>query len=72
LKRCNAYGIHLVVVLGDPAYYTKFGFRRASDFKLSNEYQVDEHFMVIGLKPGALENISGIVKNAPEFKDAGC
>jgi putative acetyltransferase len=60
-----------VVVLGDPAYYARFGFQRAIDFGLGNEYQVDEHFMVLALVPGALEQFHGLVKYAPEFGETG-
>lgn len=71
LERCKELGIHLVVVLGDPAYYTKFGFWRASEFGLSNEYQVDNHFLLLELSPGVLNDISGLVKYAPEFNETG-
>ena len=72
LQRCKERGIHLVVVLGDPAYYTQFGFRRSKHFGLGNEYQADEHFMVIELTPGVLDSITGVVKFAPEFNEADC
>lgn len=72
LERCKERGIHLVVVLGDPAYYEKFGFRRSKHYGLSNEYQADEHFMVLELTPGVLDNFTGTVKYAPEFKEADC
>ncbi len=71
LQRSKGQGVHLVVVLGDPAYYTKFGFRRASDFGLSNQYQAGEHFMALELVPGISDNISGTVKYAPEFEEVG-
>jgi putative acetyltransferase len=60
-----------VVVLGDPAYYARFGFQRAIDFGLGNEYQADEHFMVLELTPGTLEQFNGLVKYAPEFNESG-
>jgi putative acetyltransferase len=72
LQRGKERGFQLVVVLGDPAYYTKFGFRRALDFGLGNEYQADEHFMVIELTPGVLDSITGVVKYAAEFNEADC
>lgn len=71
LARCRELGTHLVVVLGDPAYYARFGFRRARDFGLDNEYQADEHFMALALTPGALQQFNGLVKYAPEFNQTG-
>src|SRR5262249_37761115 len=38
LEACRTAGYNIVVVLGDPAYYRRFGFRRASDYGLGNEY----------------------------------
>jgi putative acetyltransferase len=67
LERCKERGINLVVVLGDPDYYTQFGFRRALDFGLNNEYQADEHFMILEFTPGILDTFSGLVKYAREF-----
>jgi putative acetyltransferase len=58
-----------VVVLGHPGFYRKFGFRPASSYGLSNEYQAGEAFMALELNPGALENHKGLVKYAAEFKE---
>jgi len=33
-------------VLGDPRYYRRFGFEKASLFGLQNEYGADDAFMV--------------------------
>jgi putative acetyltransferase len=60
-------GYRFVVVLGEPGYYARFGFQKASTAGLANEYGVDDPFMVLELTPGALEAISGLVKYAPEF-----
>lgn len=69
LDRCRDLGIELVIVLGHPTYYPKFGFQKASDFGLANEYQADEAFMVIELIPDVLKNYEGLVKYAPEFNE---
>src|SRR5206468_7738176 len=37
LATCRQAGYDAVVVLGDPAYYSRFGFIRAADFGLQNE-----------------------------------
>lgn len=67
LDQARSAGYRFVVVLGEPAYYARFGFRTASLSGLTNEYGVDEPFMVFELAPGALAGISGLVKYAPEF-----
>ena len=69
LERCRELGFEVVVVLGDPGYYKKFGFQRALDHGLGNEYQADEHFMVLELNPGVLHQFNGQVKYAPEFNE---
>jgi putative acetyltransferase len=60
------------VVLGDPRYYGRFGFSRAKNDGLENEYHVDEEFMVKELRPGALRNVSGLVKYTAAFQEAEC
>ena len=68
LSECQRAGFDIVVVLGHPRYYPRFGFIPASQKGLSCEYQVpDEAFMVIELRPGALNGMSGLVKYQPEF-----
>ncbi len=72
LKKCVAAGFEMVVVLGSPYYYPRFGFSRASLYGLDNEYEAAEHFMAIELKNGVLEKVSGTVRYSPEFKECGC
>lgn len=67
LKQCEAAGYEVTVVLGDPTYYSRFGFTRASVFGLGNEYGVDDEFMVRASKPDVLAGVNGIVRYAPEF-----
>jgi putative acetyltransferase len=59
------------VVLGEPEYYGRFGFERASSRGLDNEYGVDEAFMVLELQPGALPAEGGLVRYAQEFALVG-
>ena len=68
LKKCAEAGFEIAVVLGNPHYYPRFGFSRASLCGLGNEYDTDEHFMAMALKAGALDKVSGIVRYSPEFK----
>ena len=72
LVACRQAGYEVVVVLGHINYYPRFGFARAKDFGLDNEYEAVDAFMALELNKGALKEISGLVKFAPEFQEAGC
>lgn len=67
LEACREAAYDAVVLLGEPSYYSKFGFRRARDYDLSNEYGVDHEFMVVKLRSGALAGSVGTVRYRPEF-----
>ena len=68
LRECKQIGSNVVVVLGHPEFYPRFGFVPASQKGLSSEYPVpDEVFMVVELEPGALSGRHGLVKYRPEF-----
>ncbi len=68
LDACRAAGYEIVIVLGHPNYYPRFGFERASLYDIRWEHEApDEAFMVTALKPGALEGIKGIVSYHPAF-----
>ena len=56
-----------VVVLGEPAYYTRFGFVPATRFGLQNEYGVGDEFMALELQAGSLARRAGLIRYAPEF-----
>jgi putative acetyltransferase len=71
LEMCRAAGCDAVVVLGHPPYYSRFGFVRASDRGLGNEYGADDAFMLIEFKRGALDGLKATVKYQPEFAEAG-
>lgn len=61
-------GRNIVVVLGHPEYYPRFGFEIASHKGLRCEFPApDEAFMVTELTTNALRGVSGIVKYLPEF-----
>jgi putative acetyltransferase len=71
LKECLRIGCEVVVVVGHPDYYPRFGFVSAKQKGLSCEYPVpDEVFMVLELKPAAPDGRRGLVKYLPEFNDA--
>lgn len=68
LKECGRLGEDIVVVLGRPNYYPRFGFAPASVKGLRSEYDVpDDVFMVTELREGALAGRGGLVKYHHEF-----
>jgi|SRR5262249_25378961 len=71
LKECARIGHDVVVVLGHPKYYPRFGFVPAVSKGLRSEYDVpDDTFMVAELSPNALRGRRGLVKYHPEFSKA--
>jgi putative acetyltransferase len=67
LDACRAAGIGWAVVLGDPAYYSRFGFRPAVEFGLSSEYGAGSAFQALELIPGALPVGARLVRYAAAF-----
>jgi putative acetyltransferase len=64
LRLCKQAGFDYCVVLGSPQYYQRFGFEKASQFDIQNEYGVDEEFMVLRFTDCG---VTGLVRYAPEF-----
>lgn len=61
-----------VIVLGHPAYYPRFGFSLASQWKIKAPFDVpDEAFMGIELVKRGFEGVSGFVEYPKEFEEAG-
>ncbi|HKA22270.1 MAG TPA: N-acetyltransferase [Blastocatellia bacterium] len=68
LKKCRELGHSIVVVLGHPNYYPRFGFIPAHLKGLRSEYDVpDDTFMVLELSENALAGRRGLVRYHPEF-----
>lgn len=68
LRECERLGHKIVVVVGHPTYYSRFGFSPAREKGLEAPFDVpDEAFMVLELVPGTLDGISGTVKYPPAF-----
>ncbi|MEN6329748.1 MAG: N-acetyltransferase [Methanobacteriaceae archaeon] len=69
LERCKAEGHRIVIVLGHPEYYPRFGFVRASSYRIKPPFSVpDEAFMILELEEGALNGVEGVVSYPPEFE----
>jgi putative acetyltransferase len=70
LLQCVRMGFPVVVVLGHPQYYSRFGFVAAKIKGIRSEYCVpDDVFMVAELLPGALQGLSGVARYRPEFRN---
>ena len=70
LEACLDSGIPIVVVLGHPHFYPRFGFAKASTSGIHPQWDVpDEVFMVAELEPEALRGVTGTVRYRPEFDE---
>jgi len=64
LRLAQELGFDYCVVLGGSRYYQRFGFERASNSDIRNEYGVDDEFMVIHF---STHRAAGLVQYASEF-----
>jgi HAD superfamily hydrolase (TIGR01509 family) len=69
LDHVRRLGFAFVVVLGDPAYYSRFGFKPGRVFGLTSDYGDGNEFQALELLHGALAGKSGHVTNIPEFAE---
>jgi putative acetyltransferase len=70
VKELKDAGHSVVVVLGHPDYYPRFGFVPASRYGIICEYDVpDEAFMALILDEKAYDGMTGRVKYHPEFNE---
>ena len=72
LSKCLASGHPLVVLVGHPTYYPRFGFVQARRLGIECEYSQtpDDAWMLIELREGVLAGRHGTVKFQPEFREA--
>lgn len=69
LEECRRLGHGVVIVVGEPAYYSRFGFTPASPFGIECPFPVPpEVFMVLELSPGVASGCRGMVRYQPEFE----
>lgn len=67
LHRCGELESPFVVVLGEPDYYGRFGFRAAAKFGLYDAYGGGAAFQVLDLRDTGAPCVGGLVQYAPEF-----
>ena len=70
LEACRQLGHSIVVLVGHPEYYPRFGFEPARAYDLELPFAVpDEAFMALELMPGALNTArGGNVRFSPPFE----
>jgi putative acetyltransferase len=67
LEVCKEQGHRIVVVLGHPHFYQRFGFSSKVPAQLESPYSGRESFMAVELVPGALDGVTGRVQYPPPF-----
>lgn len=70
LEACRARGLAIVLVLGDPAYYSRFGFVHAGDAHIEPPHaNWARAYQVVELLPGALRETSGVARYPSAWDD---
>jgi putative acetyltransferase len=70
LADARELGHKVVIVLGHPGYYPRFGFQPAHPLGIHPPFDVPQDaFLVLGLQSGALDDFHGLVEYPPEFMD---
>ncbi len=70
LEALRTQGHSLVFVLGHHTYYPRFGFKPSTPLGIECEFKVpEEAFMVLELRPSALNGMHGVMHYQPEFSD---
>ncbi|MBN1882882.1 MAG: N-acetyltransferase [Deltaproteobacteria bacterium] len=68
LAECQRLGYHIIVLVGHPEYYPRFGFRPANERGLSVDGDIPpDAFMVYEGISGALDGVTGKVVFSPAF-----
>ncbi len=68
IEKGKELGYQSIVVLGQPEYYPKFGFKPASNWKigLTSDFN-DDCLFVLELLKGSLNSVTGIIQYCPPF-----
>jgi putative acetyltransferase len=69
VEACAGLDMPFVVVLGEPAYYSRFAFRPASSFTLDNEYGAGDAFLALPLRADGIPHGGGLVRYSSEFAE---
>src|SRR5690606_35916628 len=71
LERCRDVGWSAVFVIGDPAYYSRFGFRIAGASGFTYPGPHDCFLQLLELRSGALSGLSGRIRLDKAFAEVG-
>jgi putative acetyltransferase len=65
-------GCAYIIVLGHPEFYTRFGFKPASKYNLTCQWEgiPDEAFMIVVNDPPSLLGVKGVARYRDEFDEA--
>jgi putative acetyltransferase len=67
-QRLEEAGCPFIIVVGHANFYPRFGFRPATAYGITCEWEVpDEVFMVLVLDQAKMHGVSGLAKYRPEF-----
>jgi putative acetyltransferase len=69
LETCREKGHKIVVVLGHPEFYPRFGFSADLARPLKSPFGGGDAWMAMELVPGALAGVEGRVEYPPPFQD---
>jgi putative acetyltransferase len=67
LQACREAGHRIIVVLGHPDFYPRFGFSATKAQPLQSPFSSRESWMALELVPGALDGVTGWVEYPPPF-----
>ncbi|MFA5354376.1 MAG: N-acetyltransferase [Thermodesulfovibrionales bacterium] len=68
LARARELGFRSVIVLGEPEYYSRFGFKPADLWKIETPPGIPPaYFLALELVEGGLTGVSGVVEYPEEF-----
>jgi len=67
LEVCKDQGYRVVVVVGHPSFYPRFGFSAKLAERLESPYGGEPSHMAMELVPGALNGVTGKVVYSPPF-----
>ncbi|MGC9505764.1 GNAT family N-acetyltransferase [Baaleninema sp.] len=61
-KQAKNMGYRSVVLVGDPAYYHRFGFKKAADFGITHMQDIpEEYVLACELVPNGLDGVRGAI-----------
>ncbi|MCP8857014.1 GNAT family N-acetyltransferase [Latilactobacillus fuchuensis] len=66
--RAQQAGYRLISILGDPQYYSRFGYEPANDYQITAPFEVPaDAYLIKALVPDGLNAVHGMVSYRPAF-----